>query len=44
MQIIKTLTSATVLFLGNLAPAFAQDMGHDMAKEHGGAIHHMFRV
>ena len=45
MRTIKTVLLTTAMALTLAAPAFAgDDMGHDMAKEHGGPIFHMFRL
>jgi copper resistance protein B len=44
MHTIKALVIAVALSTTIILPAFAEDMGHDMAKEHGGQIFHMFRV
>lgn len=38
---IKHLLASTLLFA---QPAFAEEMAHDMQKEHGGQIFHMFRL
>jgi copper resistance protein B len=44
MQGIKTLLMASCLTLSLAMPALAEDMAHDMQKEHGGQIFHMFRL
>lgn len=44
MQPIKTLLLASCLSLSLAGPALAEDMGHDMQKEHGGQTFHMFRL
>ncbi len=45
MRTIKTALLTTALAVTLAAPAFAgDDMGHDMAKEHGGQVFHMFRL
>lgn len=45
MRTIKTLLLATLLTSAFTTHALAEDnMSHDMAKEHGGQIFHMFRL
>ncbi len=44
MQGIKTYLMASCLTLSLAMPALAEDMAHDMQKEHGGQIFHMFRL
>ena len=45
MRTIKTALLTTALAVTLAAPALAgDDMGHDMAKEHGGQVFHMFRL
>lgn len=44
MQGIKTYLMASCLTLSLTAPAMAEDMAHDMQKEHGGQTFHMFRL
>ena len=44
MHTIKTIALAMALAALSSTQAYAQDMGHDMAKEHGGQTFHMFRL
>ncbi len=44
MQGIKTLLITSCLTLSLAMPALAEDMAHDMQKEHGGQIFHMFQL
>ncbi|MFT3909755.1 MAG: copper resistance protein B [Ferruginibacter sp.] len=44
MRTIKITALAFVLALALVSQVQAEDMGHDMAKEHGGQTFHMFRL
>lgn len=41
---IRTLIMASCISLAAAMPALAEDMAHDMQKEHGGQIFHAFRL